>query len=32
LRRLELEDDRTSPLRGIEYREEDFPELKAARE
>lgn len=28
LRRLEQEDDRASPLRGREFREEEFPELK----
>jgi len=31
LRRLEHADDRTDPLRGIEFREEDFPALQAAR-
>ena len=31
LRRLEHEDDRKDPLRGVEFREEDFPELKALR-
>lgn len=30
LRRLELENDHTSPLRGVEFREEEFPELKEA--
>ncbi|MGO3927900.1 AMP-binding protein [Rhodopseudomonas pseudopalustris] len=30
LRRLEHDDDRADTLRGVEYREEDFPELKAA--
>ncbi|MBN9004293.1 MAG: AMP-binding protein [Rhizobiales bacterium] len=29
LRRLEHEDDRKDPLRGVEFREEDFPELQA---
>jgi acetyl-CoA synthetase len=31
LRRLEHEDDRTDPLRGEEFREEEFPELKNVR-
>jgi acetyl-CoA synthetase len=31
LRRLEHADDRDDPLRGIEFREEDFPALQAAR-
>ncbi|HVV42465.1 MAG TPA: AMP-binding protein [Nitrobacter sp.] len=31
LRRLEHEDDRKDPLRGVEFREEDFPELQALR-
>jgi acetyl-CoA synthetase len=31
LRRLEHENDRGDPLRGIEFREEDFPQLQAAR-
>ena len=31
LRRLEHEDDRKDPLRGVEFHEEDFPELKALR-
>ncbi len=30
LRRLELEGDHASPLRGVEFREEEFPELKEA--
>jgi acetyl-CoA synthetase len=30
LRRLEQEDDRASALRGAEFREEEFPELKDA--
>lgn len=30
LRRLELENDHTSSLRGVEFREEEFPELKEA--
>ncbi|CCE06639.1 putative acetyl-CoA synthetase [Bradyrhizobium sp. STM 3843] len=29
LRRLEHDDNRTDALRGVEFREEDFPELKA---
>lgn len=31
LRRLERDDDRADPLRGREFREEDFPELPKAR-
>jgi acetyl-CoA synthetase len=31
LRRLEHDDDRVDALRGAEFREEDFPELQAAR-
>jgi acetyl-CoA synthetase len=31
LRRLEHEDDRTDPLRGEEFREEEFPELQKVR-
>jgi acetyl-CoA synthetase len=31
LRRLEREDDRNDPLRGREFREEDFPELTKTR-
>lgn len=31
LRRLERDDDRNDPLRGREFREEDFPELAKAR-
>jgi len=31
LRRLELDNDRGSPLRGDEFREEDFPELQKVR-
>jgi acetyl-CoA synthetase len=31
LRRLEHADDRSDPLRGVEFREEDFPELQALR-
>ncbi|MEK9279947.1 AMP-binding protein [Bradyrhizobium sp. ISRA442] len=31
LRRLERDDDRTDPLRGREFREEDFPELPKTR-
>ncbi|MEZ2143100.1 AMP-binding protein [Bradyrhizobium sp. DN5] len=31
LRRLERDDDRTDPLRGPEFREEDFPELSKTR-
>ncbi|NVN87407.1 MAG: AMP-binding protein [Rhodopseudomonas sp.] len=31
LRRLEHDDDRADNLRGAEFREEDFPELQAAR-
>ncbi|MGL3110075.1 AMP-binding protein [Bradyrhizobium sp. BR 1432] len=31
LRRLERDDDRTDPLRGREFREEDFPELAKTR-
>ncbi|MDF0495774.1 AMP-binding protein [Bradyrhizobium yuanmingense] len=31
LRRLERDDDRTDPLRGLEFREEDFPELAKTR-
>ncbi|WP_295854069.1 AMP-binding protein [Tardiphaga sp.] len=31
LRRLEHANDRDDPLRGIEFREEDFPSLQAAR-
>ncbi|SFH92674.1 AMP-binding protein [Bradyrhizobium sp. cf659] len=31
LRRLERDDDRNDPLRGREFREEDFPELPKAR-
>jgi len=31
LRRLELDNDRGSPLRGAEFREEDFPELQKVR-
>ncbi|WP_027523784.1 AMP-binding protein [Bradyrhizobium sp. Ec3.3] len=31
LRRLERDDDRDDPLRGREFREEDFPELPKAR-
>jgi acetyl-CoA synthetase len=31
LRRLELDDDRDNSLRGIEFREEDLPELKSDR-
>jgi acetyl-CoA synthetase len=31
LRRLERDDDREDPLRGREFREEDFPELSKAR-
>ncbi|RZN00287.1 AMP-dependent synthetase [Bradyrhizobium genosp. SA-3] len=31
LRRLERDDDRTDPLRGREFREEDFPELAKVR-
>jgi acetyl-CoA synthetase len=31
LRRLEHEDDRTDPLRGQEFREEEFPELQKVR-
>ncbi|WP_315766356.1 AMP-binding protein [Bradyrhizobium sp. SZCCHNS2005] len=31
LRRLEHDDDRTDHLRGVEFREEDFPELQRAR-
>ncbi|ABD06829.1 AMP-dependent synthetase and ligase [Rhodopseudomonas palustris HaA2] len=30
LRRIEHEHDQTDSLRGVEFREEDFPELKAA--
>ncbi len=30
LRRLEHDNDRNNPLRGVEFREEDFPELKKA--
>ncbi|KIZ46996.1 MULTISPECIES: AMP-binding protein [Rhodopseudomonas] len=32
LRRLEHDNDRADHLRGVEFREEDFPELAAARE
>lgn len=32
LRRLERDDDRNDPLRGREFREEDFPELSKTRE
>jgi acetyl-CoA synthetase len=32
LRRLEHDNDRNSPLRGEEFREEDFPELQKMRE
>lgn len=32
LRRLERDDDREDPLRGREFREEDFPDLSKARE
>lgn len=32
LRRLERDDDRKDPLRGREFREEDFPELSKTRE
>lgn len=31
LRRLEHDNDRSDALRGVEFREEDFPELQAAR-
>ncbi|MEY9734469.1 acyl-coenzyme A synthetase/AMP-(fatty) acid ligase [Bradyrhizobium ottawaense] len=31
LRRLERDDDRNDPLRGREFREEDFPELPKTR-
>jgi acetyl-CoA synthetase len=31
LRRVEHEDDRASALRGLEFREDDFPELQAPR-
>ena len=31
LRRLELDDDRNNSLRGLEFREEDLPELKSER-
>jgi acetyl-CoA synthetase len=31
LRRLEHDDNRTDALRGVEFREEDFPELQASR-
>jgi acetyl-CoA synthetase len=31
LRRLELDDDRDNSLRGVEFREEDLPELKSDR-
>jgi len=31
LRRLEHEDDRKDPLRGIEFKEEDFPQLQTTR-
>lgn len=31
LRRLEHTDNRSDPLRGVEFREEDFPQLQAAR-
>jgi acetyl-CoA synthetase len=31
LRRLEHDNDRADALRGVEFREEDFPELQAAR-
>jgi acetyl-CoA synthetase len=31
LRRLEHDDNRDDALRGLEFREEDFPELQAAR-
>ncbi len=31
LRRLEHEDDRKDPMRGHEFREEDFPELQVGR-
>jgi len=31
LRRLEHDDNRADALRGIEFREEDFPELQVAR-
>ena len=31
LRRLEHENDRSDPLRGTEFREEDFPELQKVR-
>jgi acetyl-CoA synthetase len=31
LRRLEMDDDRNNSLRGIEFREEDLPELKSDR-
>ncbi len=31
LRRLEHDDDRTDHLRGVEFREEDFPELQRTR-
>jgi acetyl-CoA synthetase len=31
LRRLEHDDDRSDPLRGSEFREEDFPELQKVR-
>jgi acetyl-CoA synthetase len=31
LRRLEHADNRSDPLRGVEFREEDFPQLQAAR-
>jgi acetyl-CoA synthetase len=31
LRRLEHDNDRDDPLRGMEFREEDFPELQKVR-
>jgi len=31
LRRLEHDDNRTDPLRGTEFREEQFPELQKVR-
>jgi acetyl-CoA synthetase len=31
LRRLERENDRDNPLRGREFREEDFPEIQKLR-
>jgi acetyl-CoA synthetase len=31
LRRLEQDNDRNNALRGVEFREEDFPEIQKAR-